>query len=90
MFEFNSDTCIQVFKMNQPTNDLVVYAFARLKEGESFEPNGSGKMFTKWAGSIVAPDAEACEWVKTTLGNDFFNKHFVRILYASPDRFCGK
>lgn len=76
--------------MNQHTNDLVAHAFARLKEGESFEPNGTGKTFTKKAGSIVAPDMESCEWVKATLGNDFFNEHVIRILHASPDRFCGK
>lgn len=68
----------------------VIHKITQLKDGDTFELAGSGKMFTKRAGSIVAPDMEACEWIKTNIGTDFFNEHVVRILQASPERFCRK
>ena len=67
-----------------------VYTFTQLKEGNAFEPTGSGKTFTKRAGLIVAPDMEACEWIKTTIGPEFFNDRVIRILNACPERFSRK
>ena len=61
--------------------------FIKLKEGDVIEPAGSGKTFIKWAGLLVAPDMEACEWMKANVGIEFFNEYVVRILHASPERF---
>jgi hypothetical protein len=44
----------------------------------------------KWAGLLVAPDMEACEWMKANVGIEFFNEYVVRILHASPERFYAK
>jgi hypothetical protein len=63
---------------------------ALLKEGGVIEPAGSGKTFIKRGGVLVAPDMEACEWIRSNIGNDFFNKYVVRIMYARPERFCSK
>jgi hypothetical protein len=67
-----------------------VHHFTQLKEGDEFKPAGSGKTFTKRAGVIVAPDMEACEWIRTTVGTEFLNKYVVRILHAYPERFSSK
>jgi len=64
------------------------HIITQLKEGEVFEL--SGKTFTKWAGLLVAPDMESCEWIRSNIGNDFFNKYVVIIMYAQPERFCSK
>lgn len=61
----------------------IVLNFTQLKEGDVFELLGSGKIFTKWAGLIVAPNMESCEWIKTNFGADFFNKYVIRVLYVS-------
>ena len=61
--------------------------FIQLKEGDVIKPAGSGKTFIKWAGLLVAPDMEACEWMKANVGIEFFNEYVVRILHASPERF---
>ena len=74
----------------RPKDDCIILKFAQLKEGDRFEPMGSGKIFTKWAGLLVAPDMEACELIKANGSAEFFNKHVVRILYASPERFSIK
>jgi len=78
--------------MTQPPqcSTWIIQALAQLKEGDVIDPPGSGKTFTKRAGLIVAPDMEACEWIKANIGAEFFNEHVVRILYASPERFYGK
>lgn len=69
--------------MNQPLEQI----FTQMKDGAEFEPNGSGKIFIKWAGLIVAPDMEAVEWMKTNVHIEFFDKYVVRILHASSERF---
>jgi hypothetical protein len=74
----------------RPNDDCIILKFAQLKEGDRFEPMGSGKIFTKWAGLLVAPDMEACEWIKANVGTDFFNKYVIRALHASSDRFSRK
>jgi hypothetical protein len=78
--------------MTQPPHcsTWIIRALAQLKEGDVIEPPGSGKTFTKWAGLLVAPDMEACEWIKTNVGAEFFNEHVARILHASPERFYRK
>jgi hypothetical protein len=65
-------------------------AFAQLKEGRGFEPVGSGKIFTRMAGLLVAPDLEAYKWIKANTSPEFFNEHVVRILYSRSDRFSRK
>ena len=57
----------------------------QMKEGKVVELNG--KTFTKWAGLLVAPDMESCEWIKSNVSPEIFNKYVIRILHASPDRF---
>ena len=74
--------------MTQPPQ--VSKVFSQLKEGDVIEPAGSGKTFMKWAGLLVAPDMEACEWMKANVGIEFFNEYVVRILHASPERFYTK
>jgi hypothetical protein len=64
------------------------HIITQLKEGEVFEL--SGKTFTKWAGLLVAPDMESCEWIKANTGIGFFNKYVVRIMHAQPERLCSK
>ena len=58
-------------------------AFAQLKDGDKFEPVGSGKIFTKMAGVLVAPDLESYTWIKSKTSSEFFNKYVVRIMYSS-------
>ena len=65
----------------------IVSTFTQFKNGFVFEPNGSGKKFTKMAGVLVAPDTEAFEWIRLNVSPEFFNEYVVKILYASPDRF---
>ena len=73
-----------------PCSACIIHTLTQLKEGDVIEPAGSGKRFTKRAGLIVAPDVEACEWIKAKVGADFFNEHVVRILHAYPERFSRK
>ena len=67
-----------------------VGTFTQLKEGAVFEPTGSGKTFKKMGGLMVATDMESYEWIKTTVGTEFFNESVGRILHASPERFSRK
>jgi hypothetical protein len=80
-----------ILRMTQTTKQPVANAeriLTQMKEGEVFELNG--KMFTKWAGLVVAPDMEAVEWMKANVDAEFFNKYVIRILNASPERFSQK
>ena len=60
--------------------------FARLKEGDGFQPCGSEKIFIKMGGVLVAPDMEAYTWIKTKTSPEFFNNYVVRILYSSRQK----
>jgi len=78
-----------LFKM-ATLQQSIVSAFAQLKEGHGFEPVGSGKIFTRMAGLLVAPDLEAYMWIKSNASPEFFNERVVRILYSSAQRFSRK
>jgi hypothetical protein len=72
-------------RMMQPTQSVTEGILMQLKEGNVIELNG--KIFTKWAGLIVAPDRDAYEWIETNVRIEFFDKYVIRIAYASPYRF---
>ena len=55
---------------------------AHAKEGQCFNLNQSGKVFTKVAGMIAAPDMEAYESIRPNVSAEFFNTRVVRIAYA--------
>jgi hypothetical protein len=55
---------------------------ARAKEGQCFNLDQSGKVFTKVAGMIAAPDMEAYESIRPNVSAEFFNTRVVRIAYA--------
>jgi hypothetical protein len=46
----------------------------------------SGKIFTKIAGMIAAPDMDAYESVRMAVSAEFFNTHVVRVAYARVRR----
>jgi len=76
-------------RQKSPINSIV-QTFTQLKNGDVVEPIGSGKLFTKFSGLLVAPDLEAFEWIRENVSSEFFNKFVIRFLYASPDRFSRK
>jgi hypothetical protein len=55
---------------------------AHAKEGQCFNLDQSGKVFTKVAGMIAAPDMEAYESIRPNVSAEFFNTRVVRIAYA--------
>lgn len=62
---------------------------ARANEGHCFKLDQSGKVFTKIAGMIAAPDMEAYESVRMNVSPDFFNAHVVRVAYARARLFTA-
>lgn len=52
------------------------------KEGRSFKLDQSGRVFTKIAGMIAAPDMEAYESIRPNVSAEFFNTRVVRVAYA--------
>jgi hypothetical protein len=62
---------------------------ARTKDGQCFKLDQSGKVFTKIAGMIAAPDMEAYESVRMNVSPDFFNTHVVRVAYARARLFTA-
>ena len=62
---------------------------AHAKEGQYFKLDQSGKVFTKIAGMIAAPDMEAYESVRMKVSTDFFNTHVVRVAYARARVFAN-
>jgi hypothetical protein len=54
----------------------------RAKEGQCFNLDQSGKVFTKVAGMIAAPDMESYESIRPNVSAEFFNTRVVRIAYA--------
>ncbi len=55
---------------------------ARAKEGQCFNLDQSGKVFTKLSGMIAAPDMDAYESIRPNVSAEFFNTRVVRIAYA--------
>jgi hypothetical protein len=67
---------------NSNTTLLFASILADTKEGRCFKLNNSGKVFTKLAGMIAAPDMEAYEWIRANVSAEFFNTCVVRIARA--------
>ena len=68
-----------------PTQDNTSAFYAILsnaKDGQSFTLDNSGKIFTKIAGMIAAPDMDAYESVRMAVSAEFFNTYVVRVAYA--------
>lgn len=88
-YQYRSNHLEMKQSQKSPIN-CIVEVFAQLKNGDVVEPIGSGKLFTKLADLLVAPDMEAYDWIRENVNSEFFNKYVVRVLYASPDRFARK
>lgn len=68
---------------NQDNNTLLFSTIlAETKEGRCFKLDNSGKVFTKLAGMIAAPDMGAYEWIRANVSAEFFNTRVVRIAHA--------
>lgn len=59
------------------------------KEGQCFNLDQSGKVFTKVAGMIAAPDMDAYESIRPNVSAEFFNTRVVRIAYARAYAACA-
>jgi len=59
------------------------------KEGQCFNLDQSGKVFTKVAGMIAAPDMDAYESIRPNVSAEFFNTRVVRIAYARAYDACA-
>lgn len=71
--------------MDKPFSTIL----ARAKEGQCFKLDQSGKVFTKIAGMIAAPDMDAYESVRMNVSPDFFNTYVVRVAYARARVFTS-
>ena len=68
------------------TDTNLVHALTQLKEGDTFEPCNSGKIFTKMGGLFVTQDMDAYNWMKANVDTDFFNTYVARIVFESRSR----
>lgn len=69
-------------KNNPDQTSTISTILNHAKEGQCFNLDQSGKVFTKVAGMIAAPDMEAYESIRPNVSAEFFNTRVVRIAYA--------
>ena len=64
-------------------NTSLANILMKLKDGQTFEPDNSGKIFTKMGGIVVTQCMDDYNWIKANVDTDFFNTYVGRIVFVS-------
>jgi hypothetical protein len=64
-------------------NNSLANILMKLKDGQTLEPDNSGKIFTKMGGIIVTQCMDDYNWLKANVDTYFFNTYVGRIVYVS-------